>query len=104
MVLIKMHVKPFTIFLKNRYQRTKINKIFSSWSEILLRVSQDSNHGPLLFDIYLSNLIYLVEKPDISCNFANDATFRACDSNLDSLVKRIEHDANFAIECYDRIT
>ena len=46
----------------------------------------------------------MVEKPDISCNFANDATFRACDSNLDSLVKRIEHDANFAIECYDRIT
>ena len=42
-------------YLKNRYQRIKINKVFSSCSEILSRVRQGSVLGPLLFDIYLND-------------------------------------------------
>ena len=35
------------------------------------------------------------------CNFANDTTFHACDSSLEDLVNRLEHDANRAIEWCD---
>ena len=35
------------------------------------------------------------------CNFADDATFHACDSGLEDLVNRLEHDANPAIEWFD---
>ena len=46
-------------YLKKRYQTTEINKVFSSCKEILLEVLQGSALGPLLFNIYLSDLIYL---------------------------------------------
>ena len=45
-------------------------------------------------------MIYLVKKSGI-CNSVDDMTFHACDSSLDSLVKRLEHDTNFAIEWVD---
>ena len=87
-------------YLKSRYQRTRINKVFSYWSEILSRVPQGSGFVQLLFDIYLNDLIYLAEKT-IICKFADDTTFHAYDSSLDSLVKRLEHYANLAIGKFD---
>ena len=59
-------------------------------------VPHGSAAGPLLFNIYLNNLIYLAEKTDI-CNFTDNTTFHACDSRLDYLVKILEHDVNLAI-------
>ena len=41
-------------YLKNRWQRTKINTAFSSWTELLLRVPQGSVLGPLMFNIYIN--------------------------------------------------
>ena len=35
------------------------------------------------------------------CNFADDATFHACDSGLEDLVNRLDHDTNPAIEWFD---
>ena len=87
-------------YLKSWYQRTKINKVFSYWSEILSRVPQGSVFVQLLFDIYLNDLIYLAEKT-IICKFADDTTFHAYDSSLDSSVKRLEHHANLAIGKFD---
>ena len=89
-------LKTIHSYLKNRYKRTKIDKVFSSWSKILLGVPHGSAAGPLLFNIYLNNLIYLAEKTDI-CNFTDNTTFHACDSRLDYLVKILEHDVNLAI-------
>ena len=34
-------------------------------------------------------------------NFGDDTIFHACDSSLEDLVNRLEHDANLAIECFD---
>ena len=32
-------------------------------------------------------------------NYANDTTFHACDSDLESLIQRLEHDCMLAIKC-----
>ena len=39
-------------YLTNRWQRTKINKSFSRWTELLQSVPQRSVLSPLLFNIY----------------------------------------------------
>ena len=52
--------------------------------------------GPLLFNIYINDLFYMTELTDV-CHFADDTTFHACDSSLEDLVNKLEHDADLAI-------
>ena len=56
--------------------------------------------GPLLFNIRIHGLFYLTELTDV-CNFTDHTTFHACDSSLEDLINRLEHDANLVIEWLD---
>ena len=83
-------------YLSYRYQRTKINKSFSSWSKLVFGIPQSSALGLLLFNININDLFYMTELTNV-CNFADDAAFHACDSSLEDLENRLEHDANLAM-------
>ena len=84
-------------YLKNRWQRTKINNTFSSWAEILLGVPQGSILGPLLFNIYLNDIFFIDIESDL-CNFADDNTLHACDMSLKVLVEKLESSAKSVIK------
>ena len=71
-------------YLTKRWQRTKVNSSFSTWSELLQGVPQGYVLGPILFNIYLNDLLYLTEMTQV-CNFADDTTFYVCDKNLNTL-------------------
>ena len=86
-------------YLSNRYQRTKINKSFSLRSKIAFGVTKGSTLGPLLVNIYINDLFCMTELT--VCNFADDTTFHPCDSSLEDLINRIEHDGSLAIEWFD---
>ena len=64
------------------WQRTKVNSSFSTWSELLQGVPQDSVLGPILFKIYLNDLLYLTEMTQV-CNFADDTTFYVCGKDFE---------------------
>ena len=86
-------------YLTNRWQRTKINNEFSSWSELSLGLPQGSILGPLLFNIYINDLFFINENVDV-CNFADDTTFYARDQDLKALLTRLEHDSLLALEWF----
>ena len=87
-------------FLTNRKQRVKIGSKFSAWLEILLGVPQGSILGPLLFNIFINDIFLFIFETDI-CNFADDTTIYACDTNLSICRSRLEKDITRAIKWYN---
>ena len=86
-------------YLTNRQQRVKVNGSFSSWKSVTRGVPQGSVLGPLLFNIYINDLLLFIQNSDI-CNYADDTTIYASDKNLDNISHRLETDCSVALEWF----
>ena len=60
-------------YLTDRYQRVKINNSYSLWSLIKHGVPQGSILGPILFNIFLCDMFFMVDNIDIA-SYADDNT------------------------------
>ena len=58
----------------------------------MIGVPQGSVLGPLLFNIYLNDFFMFVKDAQI-CNYADDTTIYACDSNIEGVIATLESDA-----------
>ena len=88
LILAKLNVYGFSLsalnliqnYLANRKQTAKINDSYSPWSGILFGLLQGSILGPLLFNIFLSDLFLIVKVVNIA-NYADDNTlYGFCDT------------------------
>ena len=86
-------------YLSDRWQRTKINKSFSSWSALLKGVPQGSVLGPILFNIYLNDIFYFLHCN--ICNFADDTTPYVCNKSLKFVLEQLEEQSNIALKWFE---
>ena len=71
-------------FLLLRKQRVKINGVFSNWQDVLSGIPQGSILGPLLFIIYINNLVENCKKGSKIYLYADDVKlFRHIGNNED---------------------
>ena len=104
LLIAKLHAYGFDLvsleimydYLSDRWQRTKINTSFSSWSEILCGMPQGSVLGPKYFNVYINDLFYLFIYTSV-CNMADDTTPYACDLDLPTLITNLEGDTASAL-------
>ena len=78
-------------YLSNRRQRVKLDSTFRSWLKILLGVPQVSILGPLMFNIFLNDMLWFVEKTDI-CNFADNNTIYSYPKSVNDVIENLQSD------------
>ena len=78
-------------YLRNRIQRTKVNGSYSSWRELLKGVPQGSILGPILFNIFINDIFFFLEKT-LLANYADDNTTYGVEKDVMTLLKSLESD------------
>ena len=59
------------------------------WTVLISGVLQRSVLHPLLFNIYLNDIFFLLQDVD-NCNFADDASLFVCDETLENFLDKLE--------------
>ena len=57
-------IKLIANYLSNRYQRVKIGSTFSSYLEILRAIPQGSILGPILFNLFINDLMFFIQETE----------------------------------------
>ena len=86
-------------YLSKRYQRAKIGSVFSSYLEILRAVPQGSILGPILFNIFINDLIFFIQETEI-CNFADDSTIYSCSLNYKEAAHKLSNDTYIVLNWF----
>ena len=87
-------------YLSNRKQRTKVGSELSLWLDIIIGVPQGSVLGPLLFNIFINDLMYITQSSSI-CNFADDNTIYCCNNNILDLNNTLQNEVLVFLEWFE---
>ena len=99
LLIAKLHAYGFSLnalrlvhsYLTNRKLRTKINTKYSSSEEILFGVPQESILGPLLSNIFLCDLFFIMNETEFA-SYADDNTPYTSGQNIDNVIRSLEND------------
>ena len=76
-------------YLSNRKQKTKINSEFSSWEQILFGLPQGTILGPLVINIFLCDLFFIMNDVDFT-SYADDNPPFFVGNDLDEAVFKLQ--------------
>ena len=77
-------------YFSNQKLKVKVGSAMTKWIDISTEITQGSVLGPLIFNIFIDNLIMFIEKSDI-CNFADDNILCKSSPNLSVVLICLEH-------------
>ena len=86
-------------YLSEKQQRTKVNNAYNTYSDLFFGVPQGSILGPLLFNIYISDIFNYIDKCDIA-SYADDNTPYTSDFNLEKVIQKLELTTNNLFEWF----
>ena len=98
LLIAKLHSYGFSLnalrlissYLSNRWQGAKINESYSSREEILFGVPQRSILGPLLFNIFMCDLFFIVNEMDFA-SYADGNTPFVSSDRLDDVFHSLKN-------------
>ena len=108
LLIAKLNAYGFTLpalklihnYLSNRKQRVRANDSYSLWQDILFGVPQGSILGPLLFNIFLTDLFFTLNNTEIA-NYADYTTPYAVSDNIDDLISSSERFPKDLLKWFD---
>ena len=89
-------LKLFYSYLSDRKHRARLGSSLSDWLCALLGVPQGSVLGPILFNIFINDLILTIRECSI-CNFADDNTLYSMDTTLEAVLSSLRSETSNVI-------
>ena len=86
-------------YLKNKKQSVKIDNTSSFLRTVFSGVPQSSILGPILFYIFINDLLLCLKKSDLH-NFADDNTIAVTCKNLNDLLRTLEKESESAVDWF----
>ena len=107
LIIAKMHVYCFSknslvfsyTYLKRTKQNVRINNTHSIFQIFLSRVPQGSMLGPILFNIFITDLLIWISNSEL-INFADDNTISAVENTIKELISILEKKSKAAIDWF----
>ena len=84
-------------YLSERYQRVKVANSRSEWKSLVKGVPQGSILGPLLFNVFMNDLFYFIERCNLY-NYADDNSLSKAARTLVKVIQDLKYDSKITIQ------